>query len=158
LKKIGGVNVWRFCKKWARKIKEAFLQHDTPGRIASGAALGIFIGILPTMGLGIFIALFIAGVIKVNRLASIAAISFANPITAPFIIGTSVWIGSYVTGASFTPPSNLTEFLNLFIDWDVLLVRYLIGNILLATGVGICFGLVAYAIASTAQFIRNKKG
>ena len=56
-----------------------------PEEIAKGVALGIFIGMTPTFGFQMAIALFFAYLLRENRLAALVGVWVTNPVTAPVI-------------------------------------------------------------------------
>jgi uncharacterized protein (DUF2062 family) len=68
--------------------------HDSPQKIAWGLAVGAFLGVFPTFGLGTLIALALAIVFKFNKAAAILGSLIMNPLTAPFF-----WTASSVLGA-----------------------------------------------------------
>ena len=53
-----------------------------PEEIAKGVALGIFIGMTPTFGFQMAIALFFAYLLRENRLAAILGVWITNPVTS----------------------------------------------------------------------------
>lgn len=65
-----------------------------PRQIALGFALGIFVGMLPLMGLQMAIAFFIAALLNYNKISAAAGAWITNPITAPFLYGLSYYIGA----------------------------------------------------------------
>jgi len=68
--------------------------NDSPQKIATGLAVGVFLAIFPTFGLGIVIALALAIIFKFNKAASILGCLIMNPLTTPFF-----WTASSVLGA-----------------------------------------------------------
>ena len=64
-----------------------------PEEIAKGVALGIFIGMTPTFGFQMAIALFFAYLLRENRLAALLGVWVTNPVTAPFIFAIKYEIG-----------------------------------------------------------------
>jgi len=68
--------------------------NDSPHKVAWGLAVGVFLGISPTFGLGIIIALALAILFKFNKAAAILGSFIMNPFTAPFF-----WTASSVLGA-----------------------------------------------------------
>lgn len=88
--------MWR---RWSlvRQVKLQCLRfvrlRGAPDEIAKGVALGIFIGMTPTMGLQMPIAIACAYLLKENRLAAALAVWVTNPLTAPFI-----YVLQYETG------------------------------------------------------------
>jgi uncharacterized protein len=69
-----------------------------PREIALGFALGIFIGMTPTMGIQIILAIFFAALLKWNKISATIAVFITNPFTAPFIYGTTYLVGARVLG------------------------------------------------------------
>ena len=51
-------------------IRKSFVRilhvNDTPHKIAAGVAIGAFIGVFPTFGIGSLLALFLSGLFKYN--------------------------------------------------------------------------------------------
>jgi uncharacterized protein (DUF2062 family) len=69
-----------------------------PEEIAKGIALGIFIGMTPTFGLQMIIAIFLAYLLKENRLAAILGVWITNPVTAPAIYAIEYEVGRILLG------------------------------------------------------------
>ena len=84
-----------------RKAYRRFLKiRGTPREIAFGLALGLFVSMSPTMGFQMAIAVPIAAMFKWNKLASAMAVWVTNPVSAPFIYGTTYFVGAKLTGMS----------------------------------------------------------
>ena len=78
-----------------RKGYERFIKiRGEPRKIALGFALGLFVGMSPTMGIQMVIAVFLASLFKWNKISAAMGVWITNPVTAPFIYGLT-----YVTGA-----------------------------------------------------------
>ena len=76
------------------KVYERFIKiRGEPRNIALGFALGLFVGMSPTMGFQIAIAVFFAALFKWNKISAAIGVWITNPVTAPFIYGIT-----YVTG------------------------------------------------------------
>ncbi|HCC68891.1 MAG TPA: DUF2062 domain-containing protein, partial [Nitrospiraceae bacterium] len=72
-------------KEKLRKLYHQIIDiNDTPEKIALGMAIGIALGILPTFGMGIILAIGLAFLLKANRLSAILGTVIANPWIAPF--------------------------------------------------------------------------
>ncbi len=69
-----------------------------PREIALGFALGIFIGMSPTMGIQMPIAIFIAALLKWSKIAAVFGVWITNPFTSPFIYGLTYVVGARVLG------------------------------------------------------------
>jgi hypothetical protein len=99
-----------------------------PEEIAKGIALGIFIGMTPTMGLQMPIALLFAWILKENRLAAVLAVWVTNPLTAPFIYGLEYEVGRRLLGMSYVGfPDELTWESVTQMGWELLAPLWLGG-------------------------------
>lgn len=81
-----------------RWIRYAYVRlvriNDSPQKIAWGLAVGVFLGVFPTFGLGTVVALALAIAFKFNKVAAILGSLIMNPLTTPFF-----WTASSVLGA-----------------------------------------------------------
>lgn len=112
----------------------------TPEEVARGMALGVFIGMTPTMGVQIPIALFLAVLLKENKIAAILGVWVSNPMTAIPIYTFNFKVGKYMLGTADLKMPNfasLREVLSL--GHDLLLPLWL-GSFL----VGLFSAAVAY--------------
>ncbi len=89
------------------KFKEICELDESPHSIALGAAIGIFVGFQPCMGIQMTIAVPIAFFLRANKLLAAAGVWFTNPVT--FI---PIYYSAYVTGTWMypVPPLTLGEF------------------------------------------------
>jgi uncharacterized protein len=129
------------------------LQGD-PHSIATGMAIGVFIGVTPTIPLHTVLAVALAFIFKCSKPAAIIGVWVGNPITIPFF-----YIGSYQLGAflfNISTPFNpehisIHQLMELGLETTVAMN---IGGILL----GIPFGVAAYFIILKAfKSIREKR-
>jgi uncharacterized protein (DUF2062 family) len=95
-----------------RLLGEKLFAHDLwiPSRrgIAGGVALGLFIGLTPTMGVQLVLAGICAYALKVNVAVALAATFVTNPLTAAFIYPLEYELGLRLVG---TPePSELAGY------------------------------------------------
>jgi len=82
-----------------RKAYERFLKiRGNPHEIALGLALGLFVGMSPTLGFQMAIAVFLAALFKWNKISSAVGVWISNPVTAPFIYGLTYYVGAKITG------------------------------------------------------------
>lgn len=85
-------------KEWAENwLKKILAEDSSPEKIARGAALGMFIGILPIMGLQTVLAFTLAFFVRANRLAAFAASLVLNPVTIVPLFSFNYWLGTMVT-------------------------------------------------------------
>lgn len=129
------------------------LQGD-PHYVATGMAIGVFIGVTPTIPLHTVLAVALAFVFKCSKPAAIIGVWVGNPITIPFF-----YIGSYQLGAflfNISTPFNpdhisIHQLMKLGLE---ITVAMNIGGVLL----GIPFGVTAYFITLKAiKSIRERK-
>lgn len=93
-----------------QKTYERFLKiRGSPREIASGLALGLFVGMTPFMGFHMAIAVFFAAIFKWNKISSAVGVWVSNPLTAPFVYSATYIVGARVSGSvrPFKPPGVL---------------------------------------------------
>jgi uncharacterized protein (DUF2062 family) len=140
----------RWVGKLGRGIRlhllRALRENASPSRTALGLALGAFIGIVPSFMVGAPLAFFLAGRLGWNRAAAVAGgVLSMNPLTAPFILPLSAWLGFEITGTHVTLEVN--GLIDNALEYGV---PYLIGNLVLGLAIAVVFGFVMFF------FIRRK--
>lgn len=149
-------------RNWYRRLKkkgikrflvEDVLRHqDSPKKKALSIALGVFIGLSPLWGFHTVIVIFLAILLKLNK---VIAFAFSNVSFAPFIpfvLFLSLQVGNIILGQDTSYSiEDIRE------NFDVLnhLKSYLIGSITLSTVSAVVFGLLGYLIFS---MVDKKKG
>ncbi len=94
-----------------RRLYERFVKiRGRPREIALGFALGIFIGMTPTMGIQMPIAIFFAALFKWSKISAVFGVWITNPFTSPFIYGLTYIAGAKLLGlkATLNLPDELT--------------------------------------------------
>jgi len=94
-----------------RRAYERFVKiRGRPREIALGFALGAFIGMTPTMGIQMPIAVFFAAIFKWSKISAASGVWITNPFTAPFVYGTTYFLGAHLLGlkATMILPEELT--------------------------------------------------
>lgn len=111
-----------------------------PEEIAKGVALGIFIGMTPTFGFQMAIAIFFAYLLKENRLAAILGVWVTNPVTAPFIYAAEYEVGRVMLGMErFDLPIEFTWKAYSDLGWEILFPMWTCSIVF-----GLIFGSLAY--------------
>lgn len=129
-------------------LKDFFLIDDSPGKIAAGAALGIFLGIIP--GEGFFSTLFFAYIFRFNRLAAIAGVSLFNMWTTFIILPISAGVGAFIFKTN--PQELIANFNGTYhLGLKYFFSKIIFLELLLPLVVG--FILVAGVIALTFYFL-----
>ncbi len=113
-----------------------------PDEVAKGVALGIFIGMTPTFGFQMAIAILFAYLLRENRLAAILGVWVSNPITAPFIYAVEYEVGRRLLGMErFDLPTGFTWQAYTNLGWEILFPMWVCGIIF-----GLIFGFISYLI------------
>lgn len=92
-KKTGGFYL-SLKKAYERLLKV----RGEPREVSLGFALGIFIGMSPTMGFQMPIAIFFAALLKWNKISAVMGVWITNPMTAPFLYGFTYFVGAKILG------------------------------------------------------------
>ena len=153
--KAGSSNVFR-------RVYDRFVKiRGRPREIALGFALGIFIGMTPTMGIQMPIAVFIAALFKCSKISAVFGVWITNPITSPFIYGITYIVGAKLLGlkAVMTLPENLTWsfVMEMLKNAPVIFGALTVGGILIGLPLSIlCYVLAYSAVNKYQQRIRAK--
>ncbi len=138
---------------WWRWLRYHYLRvlrlNDTPEKVAGGLSLGVILGILPTFGLGIILAVFLAGLFRVNKASSIIGTLVMNPWTTPFFWALSFLTGSFILGEDPRTTLAVIKTLKNHVGvWKTLvghslILPYIIGNVIITVGAA----ATAYVVA-----------
>ena len=113
-----------------------------PEEIAKGMALGIFIGMTPTFGFQMVIAIFFAYLLRKNRLAAILGVWVTNPVTAPVIYTIEYEIGRILLDMERASlPTDFTWAAYASLGWDIMYPLW-VGGLL----TGVVLGALSYFI------------
>ncbi|MBI5233576.1 MAG: DUF2062 domain-containing protein [Deltaproteobacteria bacterium] len=86
-------------KRWYRLTYLKILRiDDPPEMIARGAAIGAFMGVLPTFGVGIILSIFGAFILRANKASAVLGTFIMNPITTPLFWSLSLATGGLMLG------------------------------------------------------------
>jgi uncharacterized protein (DUF2062 family) len=154
------IGVWlpedeRMREHGAKRLRDwlRFLLHtdDTPPRAALAFAIGVFIAWTPILGFHTLLALAIAFLFGLNRVAVLAGTFVNNPWTFVPIYTTAGWLGSLLTGSKVSLPrlegktwSHVFDFLAQCRPWIVPLTT---GTLVLGSACALLsFPIVLYGI------------
>lgn len=147
-------NLFRKLKKkgFKRFLMEDFLgSDDSPEKKALSIALGVFIGLSPLWGFHTVIVIFLALLLKLNKVIAFAFSNVSLPPFIPFILYFSLKLGSWFLGENFILSINE-------IDPSLELMKYLksyiVGSLVLSVSVAMTSGLVGYVFLT---FFERKK-
>jgi uncharacterized protein (DUF2062 family) len=129
------------------------LQGD-PHYVAKGMAIGVFVGITPTIPFHTIAALALAFILRGSKPAAAVGVWFSNPITIPFFYLGSYRLGTFLLNVSapFDPKyDSLSELLKLGLGVTLAMI---VGGVI----IGFPAGIVAYIITLKAfKIIRSRK-
>ena len=121
-----------------------------PREIAKGFALGIFLGMSPTMGFQMILAVPLAALFRWNKLAAAAGVWISNPITAPLLYGSTYLVGARLMGLAGRPHGAATvggaTFLKMIARAPEIFWAMTIGGVVL----GVPLALLGYHLALSA--------
>lgn len=121
-----------------KKAYDRFVRlRGEPRELALGMALGLFLGLTPTIGFQIVLAVFFASLFKWSKLTAVAGVWITNPLTAPVVYGMT-----YLTGAKILGLKNSFSLADgLSLDTISLMLQKTPELILALTVGGITLGL-----------------
>ena len=127
------------------RIRSIFRLNDTPHKLASAFALGVFIAFSPTLGLHTITCLLLAWVFRLSKLVVITAAFINNPWTIVPMYGFCLWLGMKITGAGRVMPHiawNELSWTNAYLVLKPYLWPFIAGTLL----VGIIAALLSYGV------------
>lgn len=89
---------------WGRvrgKLKEAFAGETDEKALAAGFAVGVFFSFTPLVSLHTVLALLVAMVFRLSKIAAAAGVWVNNPYTMPFVFYGCLRLGEWIMGSSF---------------------------------------------------------
>lgn len=135
-------------------IDDILENDDSNLKKASSIALGVFIGIAPFWGFQTVLVLFLAVVLRLNKVISFAFSNISFPPFIPLII-----YGSLQLGGLFINNAD-----PLFLDYSITfekiknnISQYIVGSFILATISAIVFGLIGYLVLTFISTFKNKE-
>ncbi len=129
----------------ARIFRYAYLKlvraNAAPERVGRGTALGVFIGVLPTLWFGPILAVFAAGPLGANRAAALASMVATGPLM-PFIWTLCVVVGNQMVSERWRIAADLIATGNKAEITQRFFATFLVGNI----AVGLALSLAGYLL------------
>jgi len=130
------------------RIKE--LQGD-PRYIAMGMAIGVFVGVTPTIPFHTVIAIALAFILRGSKPAAAIGVWFANPITIPFFYIGSFKIGTLILNKPIpfdTKFESITALMTLGLDVTIAMI---VGGAVLGILPAIGAYILTYRIMTTVR-------
>jgi len=143
---------YRYIKGSLKTIYERFLSiRGRPREIALGLALGIFIGMTPSVGIQMALAVFMAALFKWNKISAATGVWITNPLTAPLIYSINYLIGARLLeikrGYSLTPEISIARMSHMLHNapetfWALILGGVILGLPLAVAGYYFCYSAI----------------
>lgn len=143
-----------FIRSFKKKSFKEFVREnilasaDSKSKIAASIALGVFVGIAPLWGFQTAIVIFLAVVLRWNKVLAFAFSNISFPPMIPFIVYGSLQIGSLFIHEKAQIISNNKTTFELIKNH---LTQYVIGSFVLATVSAILFGGASYLLLSFSK-------
>ena len=131
---------------WAKireRIHEAISAETDERSLAAGFAVGVFFSFTPLVSLHMVLALIVAVVFRLNKVATLAGVWVNNPYTMPFVFYGCFRFGEWILGMRIPSPSFENYTLNNLLKAAV---PYAAPLFLGTTVVGLAAAAVAYGI------------
>ena len=130
------------------EINRSFSAEYTPHQVATSFSLGVFITMLPTLGVGLIVFLVIAYLSTwINKVALFASVLVFNP-----VVKWGVYAGSLALGFFLLGPVEVGSGGNVSAEGgQAVLIRLLVGNIILAVVAAVAGYVVVYRLARRYQ-------
>lgn len=132
---------WGFFRQFKLNLIRLVRIQSGPDAVGRGMALGIFIGLTPTFGIQLLLALGLAVLLRQNKLATFIGVWITNPVTAPVIYSLEYELGRWLLGL---PPLGSAHF-EYALSWSVgfhLGAPLLLGSLVL----GVPLAMIGYAL------------
>jgi len=125
-------------------IRHLLAENASPAGLAAAAAVGMFIGTLPLLGIHTISIIYVSVMLRLNKVMSVGISNLCMP---PFVPVACVWIGHLVMKGSWMGmgPEAMMEALKhprtIILDW-------IVGAVFLAPLNAAIFAAITYAIAN----------
>jgi uncharacterized protein (DUF2062 family) len=140
-------------RKFFRYFYNRFVRlHGSPEDIAWGAAVGFFVAMTPTMGLQTVIAVPIAALFRISKVAAAATVWITNPLTAPFLYGLNYMVGAKLLGYPLKSPFFSSPSWETF--WNSgrhVMLSLTVGGLIMGAATGLSGYLVILFMVRTAR-------
>jgi uncharacterized protein (DUF2062 family) len=80
--------------------------HGRPREVAMGMAVGLAVGMTPTLGVQMVVAIALAALLGQSKVAAGVGVWISNPLTVPLIYGSTYTVGAWVLDHPLRPPGG----------------------------------------------------
>ncbi|UCG14675.1 MAG: DUF2062 domain-containing protein [Deltaproteobacteria bacterium] len=137
---------------WLEFVRQLNELRGKPREISLGIAIGVFIGITPTIPFHTVLAVSLAVLLRASKLAAALGVWVSNPLTIPVFYYGSYRVGKFVLGyPELTLPSDYS-FLTIMQLGGRVTVAMLHGGVLLAILPSLLAYVLTFRFTSSANF------
>lgn len=130
------------------ELRRAFRPEYTPRQIAGSVSLGVFITMLPTIGVGLLVFILLAAISEwINKVALFASVAVVNPVVKWGVYATSLALGVFLLG----PMADSSGVTISAKTGQGLLYRSLLGNLILVIAATVLAYVIALRLARRHQ-------
>jgi uncharacterized protein (DUF2062 family) len=156
-KRPEGARPKSFARRLGRLAKLLYARvvrvNASPHRVASGVAVGVWLGVFPTFGLAGPLAYLLAWVFRFNKAGAVAGAAVMNPLTSPFFWALSAMVGAAFTGTGWREIYGRIRDESYVWALSRTTFLYFVGNLAVATATA----ALAYGAAFVAVRAREKR-
>jgi hypothetical protein len=153
---------------WVARLKRYFNPHDFVNRIkhlngdphdvALGMAIGVFIGVTPTIPLHTALALLLAFVFRASKPAAMIGVWISNPLTIPVFYLGSYQVGAWMLGISMPFDLKYDSIMELAkVGLDATLAM-LLGGVVIGIPPAVASYYITKRLAAHYRLIKELKG
>jgi uncharacterized protein (DUF2062 family) len=148
----------RRLNRWRRSLKLFYLRilrlRGNPEKVAGGVAIGIAVGLTPTVPLHFLLAILIAFLLGKSKLAAALGVWVGNPFLLPVIYLLDYKVGQFVTGtaAPLLPFSSFSITHLVELGWSICYPLFIGGLV-----VGLISFLPAYFFVKQILILYREK-
>ena len=113
------------------KLREILAVNESPRKVASAFAIGIFIGMSPLLGIHTLLGIFLAWQLRLNKLVTLVGVYITNPWTIVPIYSFGTWVGAKLLGVQQVIPEVDWHHMTLkilLVEFEHLLVPFIVGS------------------------------
>ena len=143
-----------------KRLHDLLHLDETPHQLAFAAAVGVFIGFSPAVGLHIVIGLLAAWAFRLNVTAVVLGLLVSNPWTFAPIYGASLWVGIEIWGRHRElPPIHWEDLAVLALPKQLVpyLIPFVIGTLILGTIAAVLTYIIAVPLITRARHRRQQR-
>lgn len=144
---------------WRRAYGRIVRMNGSPGQVAGGFAIGVFLGIAPSFGFGAVLAAALSSLFRANMMAALLGSVTGIPFVAPFIWLASSWLGGLILGVDWQALYEKVRTAGVLKAGPEALYAFALGNLILTVvGTALSYFVVRRLVVSYRARARGRRG